>query len=132
MKQTKVAARLLGIAIHSVQIQMADELPGAFAAMMRDNVNGLVIIHGSFNNSHRKQLAERAATNRLPSIGEPPDYAVDGCLISYGPNLDDLWRRGAQNPIGSQACRSSGGATNKVRSGTQSKNGEADWCDDSA
>ena len=63
--------------------------------MIRDNVNGLVMIQGSFNNSHRKQLAEHAATNRLPSIGEPPDYAVDGCLISYRPNLDDLWRRGA-------------------------------------
>jgi ABC-type uncharacterized transport system substrate-binding protein len=31
----------------------------------------------------------------LPSIGEPPDYAENGCLLSYGPNLDDLWRRGA-------------------------------------
>ena len=31
VKQTEIAARLLGITIHSVQVQMADELPGAFA-----------------------------------------------------------------------------------------------------
>ena len=37
-----------------------------------------------------------------------------------------------QNPKGSQACRSAGGAANEVRTGDQSQDGEADRRDDSA
>jgi putative tryptophan/tyrosine transport system substrate-binding protein len=83
------------VTIYSAQARKAEELPGAFAAMSRENANGLVIIQGSFNNSHIKQLAELARKNRLPSISEAPDYADNGCLMSYGANLDDLWHRGA-------------------------------------
>lgn len=63
--------------------------------MKKENANGLVIIQSSFNNSHIREIAELAVKYRLPSIGEAPDYANNGCMMSYGPNLDDLWRRGA-------------------------------------
>jgi putative ABC transport system substrate-binding protein len=63
--------------------------------MKRENADGLVIIQGSLMNSHSKKIAELAAANRLPSIGEPPHYANNGCLMSYEPNLDDLVARGA-------------------------------------
>jgi putative tryptophan/tyrosine transport system substrate-binding protein len=63
--------------------------------MKKENANGLVIIQGSLNNSNRKQIAELALKNRLPSVSDAPDYAINGCMMSYGPSLDDLWRRGA-------------------------------------
>ena len=37
-----------------------------------------------------------------------------------------------QNPEGSQACRSAGGAADEVRAGDQSEDGQADRTDDSA
>ena len=63
--------------------------------------------------------------------------AVDaGGLMSYGADLADSYRRVAilrgQNPEGSQACRSAGGAADEVRAGDQSQDGEADRSDDSA
>lgn len=94
-KQTELAARILGITVYPVQVRSADEFSGAFAGMRRQNAHALVIIQGSLNNSHIKELAELSVKNRLPSIGESPDYAENGCLLSYGPNNDDLWRRGA-------------------------------------
>jgi putative tryptophan/tyrosine transport system substrate-binding protein len=95
VKQTEIAAQALRITIYSVPVRSPDEFAGAFAAMKKENANALVIIQGSLNNSHIKQLAELAAKNSLRSIGESPDYANGGCLISYGANLDDLWHRGA-------------------------------------
>jgi putative ABC transport system substrate-binding protein len=95
VKQTESAARRLGIMIHPVPVRGPDEIIGAFAAMKRENANAVVIIQGSFTNFHIKQLAELAVKNRLPSIGEPPFYADDGCLMSYGSNNDDLWHRSA-------------------------------------
>lgn len=95
VKQTENAARLLGITVHSAQARTADEFSAAFAAMKRENADGLVVIQGSLMNSHSKKIAELALANRLPSIGEAPHYATNGCLMSYGPNLNDLWARGA-------------------------------------
>jgi putative ABC transport system substrate-binding protein len=95
VKQTEIAARLLRVTIYPVAVRAADELAGAFAAMRKENANAFVIIQGTFTNSYLKQLAELAAKNQLPSIGEPPDYAENGGLMSYGPNNDELWHRSA-------------------------------------
>ncbi|MGB7949097.1 MAG: ABC transporter substrate-binding protein [Candidatus Binatia bacterium] len=95
IKQTEIAARRLGVTIDPVPVRAPNEIVEAFAALTQKNANALVIIQGTFTNSHIKQLAELAAKNRLPSIGEPPDYANNGGLMSYGSNNDDLWRRSA-------------------------------------
>ena len=95
VKQTEIAARLLGVTIYPVPVRVRDELAGGFAAMKRENANALVIIQGTLTNAYIKQLADFAVKNRLPSIGEPPDYAYSGGLLSYGANNDDLWHRSA-------------------------------------
>ena len=95
VKQTEIAARLLGVTIYPAPVRTPDEIAGAFAAMKRERANALVIIQGTITNSHIRELAELAAKNQLPSIGEPPDYAYNGGLMSYGPNNDDLWHRSA-------------------------------------
>jgi ABC-type uncharacterized transport system substrate-binding protein len=94
-KQTEVAARALGITVYPVQVRSPGDFSAAFAGMRRETANALVIIQGSLINSHIKELAELSIKNRLPCIGEAPDYAENGCLVSYGPNLGDLWRRAA-------------------------------------
>jgi len=95
VKQTGLAARAIGLTLLPVTARAYNEFGGAFDIMKRENADALMIIQGSLNNSHIKQLAELAVANRLPSIGEAPDYAYNGCMMSYGANLDDLWRRGA-------------------------------------
>lgn len=45
--------------------------------------------------AHRIQVANLAATNRLPAIYNVPDFVEDGGLMSYGANYPDLWRRAA-------------------------------------
>ena len=48
-----------------------------------------------FSSSKRRQIAELAAKNRLPSIATHREYAEAGGLMSYGPNLADNFRRAA-------------------------------------
>jgi putative ABC transport system substrate-binding protein len=43
----------------------------------------------------RRRLADLAAKNRLPTVFSVRDYADAGGLMSYGPNLADLFRRAA-------------------------------------
>jgi putative ABC transport system substrate-binding protein len=95
VKETEAAAQALKIKMQTVAVQGPDEFEKAFAAMKREHANALVIIQGSFTNFHRRQLVELAAKNRLPSMCEPAEFAYDGCLISYGPDVLSFWRRAA-------------------------------------
>lgn len=95
VKQAQIAAPGLGITIQSVQVQTSEEFQGAFTVMGRERANALFIIQGSFTFFHRKQLAELAAKHRLPTICEGSLWTDDGCLMSYGTNLDYQYYRAA-------------------------------------
>jgi putative tryptophan/tyrosine transport system substrate-binding protein len=56
---------------------------------------GLIILPDVFTGLHRKIIFERAAYHRLPAIYSFPNYAAEGGLISYGVNVEDLYRRAA-------------------------------------
>jgi ABC-type uncharacterized transport system substrate-binding protein len=95
VKQTQVTAPPLGLKIQAVPVRGTDDFHGAFAQMKRENANALIIIQGSFTNVYRSQLAELAIKNRLPTMCEQPTWAEAGCLVSYGRDPRDGWRRAA-------------------------------------
>jgi putative tryptophan/tyrosine transport system substrate-binding protein len=43
----------------------------------------------------RKRIADLALRHRLPTMCEGRDWVEAGCLMSYAPNLDALYRRSA-------------------------------------
>ena len=45
--------------------------------------------------THRARLVDAVAGSRLPAIYPARLYVEAGGLMSYGPNLPDLWRRAA-------------------------------------
>jgi putative ABC transport system substrate-binding protein len=57
--------------------------------------NGAVIVTTSGTAAHRKLIISLCARYKLPSIYPYRYYAVDGGLISYGPNTHDPVRRAA-------------------------------------
>jgi putative tryptophan/tyrosine transport system substrate-binding protein len=46
-------------------------------------------------NTHRIQTVELAAKSRLPTTYTRPEYVEDGGLMTYGPSINDLFRRAA-------------------------------------
>jgi putative tryptophan/tyrosine transport system substrate-binding protein len=44
---------------------------------------------------HARRVAELAAKSRLPTMYELRPYVEAGGLISYGPDIIDIWRRAA-------------------------------------
>jgi len=95
VKQTKSAAQSLKVKIQTVEVRDPSEFQAAYAAIKRENANALILIHGSFTNFHRKQLAELGAKSRLPTMCESARWSDDGCLMSYGPDLPYQYRRAA-------------------------------------
>src|SRR5919108_5998448 len=95
VKQTQVSAAPLGLKIHLAAIRGSDEFQGAFAAMKKDNAGAVIIIHGAFTNSHRKEIVELAIQHRPPAAWETIYWTEDGCLMNYGHSPNHGWRRAA-------------------------------------
>jgi putative tryptophan/tyrosine transport system substrate-binding protein len=95
VKETEIAAQAMRVQLQSLPVQSPDEFQNAYAVMRKEHAGALIFIGGPFLSVHRKQLFELAATNRLPSICNDPSWAEDGCLMSYGPDRRDMFRRAA-------------------------------------
>ncbi len=95
VRQTETAARQFGVHVQLVEVRDPKEFQSAYAAMIKQQANAVILIRGSFTDFHRKQLLELAVKQRLPSMCEPAQWARDGCLMSYGPDYAHLWRRAA-------------------------------------
>ena len=63
--------------------------------MIRERAGALLILSDAIFFTQRRQIAELAAKERLPSIIGTRDYPDAGGLMAYGPNFLDLERRAA-------------------------------------
>jgi putative ABC transport system substrate-binding protein len=89
------ASRNLNIALEVANIERPGDFDGAFAAMVRKRVDAAVIIVGPLTYLLRQQIGDAALKARLPAITYTSEHAQAGLLMSYGPNLQYLWRRSA-------------------------------------
>jgi len=83
------------VELQFLEARGSNEFDGAFSAMSKERVGALLVLPGPAFNLHRTRLVDLAAKNRLPSMYGFREYVRAGGLISYGPNLPDLFRRSA-------------------------------------
>jgi putative ABC transport system substrate-binding protein len=67
--------------------------------IQKQNVSSLLVAADPFFDTRRERIIKFAAQNKLPAIYQFREYAVDGTLISYGPNVTDSYRQ-AGNYVG--------------------------------
>ncbi len=89
------AARTLRLELLSVEARAADEIGGAFATMSRERAEALIVPNDAVFLSEKSWIVELAASHKLPTIYMAREFATIGGLMSYGPDLNDLWRRAA-------------------------------------
>ena len=65
----------------------------AFAAMVRDGVEALLLIPDPVFNGRRIQLVHSASRHGLPTIYWQREFADAGGLISYGSSIGDAFRQ---------------------------------------
>ncbi len=86
----------LGVQLVTVSVSSVADYEGAFARMAQGRVDA-VLVHSSALTvrDNPQRLAELALKHRLPTIFLFRENVMAGGLMSYGPDLIDLWRRGA-------------------------------------
>jgi putative tryptophan/tyrosine transport system substrate-binding protein len=87
-------AQSLGVELTPANVRDSSEIERAAAAFARSG-NGGVIVTAGGTAAHRKLIISLAARYKLPSVYPYRYWAVDGGLISYGPNTHDQVRRAA-------------------------------------
>jgi putative tryptophan/tyrosine transport system substrate-binding protein len=95
LKALEEAARTLRVQRQPVGVRTSAELEGAFAAMARARAQAVLVLGAPIFFAERQRVAELAIKHRLPTMSTLKEVMEAGGLMSYGPNFEDLFRRGA-------------------------------------
>jgi putative ABC transport system substrate-binding protein len=94
-QEAEETCQKLGIKSIPVEVRAPDELEAAFQALIKEQVQAvIVLVDGMFFNE-RQRMAALAAAARLPAIYGFRDHVDAGGLISYGVNLAANFHRTA-------------------------------------
>jgi putative ABC transport system substrate-binding protein len=89
-----VAARI-GLQYRLFDARTEAELDAALAALASADLQALCVSWSPVFNTKRARITTAASSLRLPAIYGFREFAQSGGLMSYGPDLPDLYRRGA-------------------------------------
>src|SRR5437867_5264927 len=95
LKKMTAVAGTLGLRLHYLQLQGARDFDRAFTAAKQERAGALLLIEGPRAVANRAQVADLALRHRLPMMGAFRQVVEAGGLMSYGPDLRDLFRRAA-------------------------------------
>ena len=95
MPGVEAAARSLGLGITRLEVQVADDIEPAFETAAKDRVQALLTLSSPLFNAQKQRIINLAAKHRLPAMYEDREFAEVGGLLSYGPDIADVFRRAA-------------------------------------
>jgi putative ABC transport system substrate-binding protein len=95
LKAADVAARTLGVRLQVVEARGSADIDRAFTDMIGARAEALTVWGSAMFFTERRRLVGLAAKNRLPVVYSWREFVDAGGLMSYGPNLADLFRRAA-------------------------------------
>ena len=91
-RDLKAAASKIGVEVAIVQASDNREIEVAFATLVRNMADALVVGTDPFFYTRRVQLATLAARHALPTVYNVREYAEAGGLLSYGTSLSEALR----------------------------------------
>ena len=94
-KETQDAARRMGVAVQDRGAKDSDELETVFSTISNDRPDALLTMLDPFTTRHLQHIVDFTATTRVPGMYEERRFVEAGGLMSYGPNVANLYRRAA-------------------------------------
>ena len=84
-----------GVELSPIDVRDAGEIERDVAAFARESNGGLIVTASAGAVVHRELIIMLAARHRLPAVYPFRYFVTSGGLISYGPDLNDQYRRAA-------------------------------------
>ena len=95
VQETENAARQSQLALRSAGPRNADELDTALAELANRRPDALLVTVEPFTRRHLARILDFCGVHRIPSMFEESSYVEAGGLMSYGPDLREVFRRTA-------------------------------------
>jgi putative ABC transport system substrate-binding protein len=95
LKAAEVTASELKVQIQAAEVRSSNDFENAFSAIRKRNAQALMTVRDPAVYNNQRLILDFAAENRLPTMHMDRVPVEAGGLMSYGPNVPDLFRRAA-------------------------------------
>jgi putative ABC transport system substrate-binding protein len=95
VEDLKIIAPTLSIELSFAAVQTQEQFDQAFALIGQARAEAVYVIEDPIFFANRTMLLKQTLAARLPTIHELRRFPEEGALMSYGPDLHDLFRRAA-------------------------------------
>ncbi|TMI95156.1 MAG: hypothetical protein E6H01_14570, partial [Bacillati bacterium ANGP1] len=80
LTETEAEARPMGVSVKVVEARVVGDFDAAFSAIASEQAEGLIVLVSPMFNVQRKQIIDRAAMSRIPTIYEWKEFVQSGGL----------------------------------------------------
>ena len=95
VRALEAAAPAFSVLLVAAPVRTVGDIEQAMTAESREPGASLIVLPDSYTNANRAPIIALAARLRVPAVYAFRVQAVDGGLVSYGPETSDLYRRAA-------------------------------------
>ena len=95
LKELELAAQALKVKLQYLDVLSVNDIETAFRAAGKERADAVLVLSGSLFTSQRRQIIDLAVKSRLPASYARPEFVQSGGLMTYGPNINDMFRRAA-------------------------------------
>ena len=93
--ELEAVSQNLGVALEVADLRRPEDIDRAFATMISQRVEALLVVIGPLTYLLREEIADAALKHQLPAMTNARQYTQAGLLMSYGPDVEDLYRQAA-------------------------------------
>jgi putative ABC transport system substrate-binding protein len=93
LTSVEAGAATMKVKLEKLEARNMTEMIGVFHAAKRADVDAVMVLSSPFIGANTKLLADLTMSHSLPAVTLFSEFARNGGLISYGPNIFDIYRR---------------------------------------
>jgi putative ABC transport system substrate-binding protein len=94
MREVEAAAHTLGVSTVMLEIRRAEDIAAVFDTL-QGGAQAIYVCADPLVNANRTRISTLALGARLPTMQDNREFVQAGGLLSYGPNITDMFRRAA-------------------------------------
>src|SRR6266581_4389346 len=95
VRETEVAADQSHVFLHTVGPRNPDELEAAFADLLKQRPDALLVTTEAFTRKYQARILDFANGNKIAAMFEDASFVEAGGLMSYGPDYQEIFRTAA-------------------------------------
>jgi len=96
LAKVEAANRSIGLKLQPLKLQNSPDLEDAFRVVMRSHAEALFVLESAVIFRVRREIAQVALKDRLPTSFAFREYVDAGGLMAYGVNFSNMFRRVAE------------------------------------